>query len=339
MALIGQTDSRWIVSRRSDGKNVNNWHWTEKDLFTWCQERFETVFKNVDIPSETSQLTITGTDSVKGEMIVCNRKGKTLYVFDVTLRLKWEGSAQVGEETIKGKGLIHVDDISNTEDKWKVIVKMEDENQKNRFLKEEMKNKSVEIIDKIVDGVLENMKSQASAQEQIGEGEVITPPKPVLVKSTGTATQTDSSSSQKKESSLRTKNLKQVISFDIAPNVLYDTLLDQQRVCAFTGGPAKVENRLDGEFILFDGAVQGKQVELGNGKKIVQKWRFNSWPENHFSQLTLDFGDKSGKTLLTLTQQGIPSSDFERTREGWENYFWRRISSLFSWEYKVIETS
>jgi hypothetical protein len=27
MAKIGETDPRWIVQKREDGKNVNAWHW------------------------------------------------------------------------------------------------------------------------------------------------------------------------------------------------------------------------------------------------------------------------------------------------------------------------
>jgi hypothetical protein len=27
MAKLGETDPRWIVAERTDGTNVNNWHW------------------------------------------------------------------------------------------------------------------------------------------------------------------------------------------------------------------------------------------------------------------------------------------------------------------------
>lgn len=37
--LIRHADDsdRWIVKERDDGKNVNNWHWSERDLTGWAK--------------------------------------------------------------------------------------------------------------------------------------------------------------------------------------------------------------------------------------------------------------------------------------------------------------
>jgi hypothetical protein len=33
---------RWQVADLGDaGRNVNNWHWTEKDALPWCRERLQ----------------------------------------------------------------------------------------------------------------------------------------------------------------------------------------------------------------------------------------------------------------------------------------------------------
>ena len=32
MAKLGEGDDRWIVKEREDGANVNNWHWTSKNV-------------------------------------------------------------------------------------------------------------------------------------------------------------------------------------------------------------------------------------------------------------------------------------------------------------------
>ena len=39
MAKLGAGDPRWIVEDRKDGINVNNWHWTEKDVLPWAKKR------------------------------------------------------------------------------------------------------------------------------------------------------------------------------------------------------------------------------------------------------------------------------------------------------------
>ena len=37
--LVSAVDPRWIVSERDDGKNCNNWHWSETNLTEWSKER------------------------------------------------------------------------------------------------------------------------------------------------------------------------------------------------------------------------------------------------------------------------------------------------------------
>ena len=42
-------------------------------------------------------------------------------------------------------------------------------------------------------------------------------------------------------------------------------------------------------------------------KKIVQKWRFKTWPEGHHSTVTIELSDEGDSTELSLKQNGIPS--------------------------------
>mmetsp|Transcript_12156 Transcript_12156/g.30794 ORF Transcript_12156/g.30794 Transcript_12156/m.30794 type:complete len:116 (-) Transcript_12156:1229-1576(-) len=39
MALKGEGDPRWIVEEREDGKNLNAWHWEERNLLPWIKSR------------------------------------------------------------------------------------------------------------------------------------------------------------------------------------------------------------------------------------------------------------------------------------------------------------
>merc|ERR1711907_764167 len=41
MAEWGKGDGRWIVEDRADGANVNNWHWTEKDVTKIAEQRLK----------------------------------------------------------------------------------------------------------------------------------------------------------------------------------------------------------------------------------------------------------------------------------------------------------
>jgi activator of HSP90 ATPase len=64
-------------------------------------------------------------------------------------------------------------------------------------------------------------------------------------------------------------------------------------------------------------------------KKIVQKWRYKTWPEAHHSIVTILLTDKGDSTELRLTQKGIPSSEIETTKEGWQRHFWEAIKRTF----------
>lgn len=47
MAQWGDKDPRWLVTDRSDGANVNGWHWEEKNLLGWCRNRLEVLLSGL----------------------------------------------------------------------------------------------------------------------------------------------------------------------------------------------------------------------------------------------------------------------------------------------------
>lgn len=55
---------------------------------------------------------------------------------------------------------------------------------------------------------------------------------------------------------------------------------------AFTQSPATIEARPGGKFSWFGGSVQGEFEELEADKKIVMKWRFNTWADDCFSKVS-----------------------------------------------------
>ena len=57
---------------------------------------------------------------------------------------------------------------------------------------------------------------------------------------------------------------------------------------AFTQSPATIEARPGGKFSWFGGSVQGEFEELEADKKIVMKWRFNTWADDCFSKVRDD---------------------------------------------------
>ena len=59
---------------------------------------------------------------------------------------------------------------------------------------------------------------------------------------------------------------------------MYEILMDDRRISAFTGSSAQMERKNGGQFSLFGGQIVGTNIELVPNQKIVQQWRFQSWP-------------------------------------------------------------
>lgn len=47
MAKLGEGDDRWIVKERDDGRNCNNWHWSETNLTGWSKERLTALLGGI----------------------------------------------------------------------------------------------------------------------------------------------------------------------------------------------------------------------------------------------------------------------------------------------------
>ncbi|WP_411023703.1 activator of Hsp90 ATPase N-terminal domain-containing protein, partial [Salmonella sp. s51228] len=89
MAKLGKGDPRWIVEEREDAKNVNNWHWTERDISQWSKDKFKQLFEGVTFGTEdVIHIKIKSLSSAKGEGVINNRKGKLLFFYEWDLNLE-----------------------------------------------------------------------------------------------------------------------------------------------------------------------------------------------------------------------------------------------------------
>lgn len=51
----------------------------------------------------------------------------------------------------------------------------------------------------------------------------------------------------------------------------------------------------------------------------------------HHSKVTISLDQKDDHTELKLIQTGIPEEDFERTKEGWKQFYWGNMKQTFCW--------
>jgi len=345
MAKIGEQDSRWIVSSRDDGKNVANWHWAEKNLSNVMKSRVTEKLQDLQIVNGNVTVTFTEIEKVEGDMTAMNRKGKTKYVYDYNIKVKWKGEIASEGENIEATGTLELIDVMVDDDDYQQKLIVDNDDKTKNPIKDTIKKNVNKKVHQIFESLIDECNESVQVQKPTGNVQVIQEDAPVkLVQgnhvslANSNSTKTLESTTKETKSGVDVKTLKQTITFEVPPQPLYEFLTDEKKIAAFTQAPCKFSTiSPGGAFEMFGGNVVGTQINLEANKKIEQNWRFNSWPENHFSNVKLEFIDQGSSCKLTLTQTGVPSNDFDRTKSGWEEYFWIRIRGICGWNYKITQ--
>lgn len=123
---------------------------------------------------------------------------------------------------------------------------------------------------------------------------------------------------------MKTKSIKQTVTFDAAPEIIYQLIMDQKKHSAFTGSKAFISTEVNGKFNVFDGYCEGYNIELTEGVKIVQAWHFaeDGWPDDHYSICTFELEPVGTKTKLRFLQTGVPEHKIDTLKDGWKQFYW-----------------
>lgn len=121
------------------------------------------------------------------------------------------------------------------------------------------------------------------------------------------------------------------ITLPIEPAGLYDAWLDGKEHSAFTGGQASCEPSVGGRFSAWSGYIEGENLELARGEKIVQSWRTSDFEDDDpDSRLELRFEKDAGGTKLTLLHTGLPPGGAKKYREGWKQHYFAPMTKYFA---------
>jgi len=120
-----------------------------------------------------------------------------------------------------------------------------------------------------------------------------------------------------------TPAIQQSVRFRVPPRVLFEMYLDSKKHSQSTGQPARISRRAGGRFTAFKGALEGKNLLIVPGKRIVQLWRSTHWKKGDWSVLVLTFRPVAGGAPIDLVHVGVPPYDHKGVRKGWPNYYWR----------------
>ena len=342
-------EPQWIVTNREDGTNVNGWHWVEKDCFHWIENRIGEKVPGAVLGDTGVTIEATGT-SVTGEATANNRRGKTIFLYELKVTSKWRKAGTAADEkAVEGTITFPYVGDDNEDEKWDVEVRCTNKSVVGSKVADdtefEIRRKAAPLLEKIIRECLDAMKEHFSASHKPCGNTTPSLAPPVAdysqqqqqqqpkksTESTKKSTEIKEKSTESKEVSTGGAHVEMTEKFATAnPKEIYDLILDEGRM-SVVAGKAKIEKTMGGKFSLFDGAVTGVFVELVSGKKIVEKWRFSSWEKDHYSLVTITLAEKNGKTILTLKQDGVPPDDLERTQKGWKTNIWERMKVIFGY--------
>ncbi|HXR04509.1 MAG TPA: SRPBCC family protein [Verrucomicrobiae bacterium] len=125
---------------------------------------------------------------------------------------------------------------------------------------------------------------------------------------------------------MKTKTIEHKVLFRATPKAIYDALMNRKQHTQFTGERARIRAKAGAPFDCYDRYITGITLDLKPGKRIVQAWRSQNWPEGHYSIVTFVFTAKSGGTTeLRFTQIGVPGNDYARKNSGWRMHYWQPL--------------
>eukprot|EP00998_Keelungia_sp_KM082_P005721 NODE_2021_length_1156_cov_59.195335_g2004_i0.p1 GENE.NODE_2021_length_1156_cov_59.195335_g2004_i0~~NODE_2021_length_1156_cov_59.195335_g2004_i0.p1 ORF type:complete len:336 (+),score=56.62 NODE_2021_length_1156_cov_59.195335_g2004_i0:108-1115(+) len=334
MAKIGEGDPRWIVNERSDGANVNSWHWTEKDISDTVKASLHNKLeKSVIVDVATLKMETTEIGSYTGEASIMNRKGKLSFYLEITLTVSWEGKlfSGDGEEIASAKGkfsLPELDQDCQGGNDLQVDVTMSDSG--NEQLLKMAQSEGRKFVRAKVGEFMKELKDSY----KINKGGAAAPPgaaSPEKQEPAKPAAAAPAPEEKKAETSVTN-----VLEWRAPASEVFQALTDERRVAAFTRAPAVFEPKVDGRVSFLAGTVVGKVTGFEKDKLLEFTWRFSDWAEGTQSKVNITFtSEEAGACVMKLVHTGVPGNDVERTKQGWRSNFWDPIKMLFGYGFTM----
>lgn len=339
--------------------NPNNWHWVDKNCIDWTRKYFDEKLIALSVLTEDDKsVEVSSVSSIEGDVEVCQRKGKVISIFDLKLTLSFTGfslSAKENEGEFNGSIVVPelAYDTTPEEIQFDLSIYNEDSNSEKmrKVIKSLLIPKLRDLLanfghDLIVthssDIQLESEKVNSeftkANQQSSSEKAAITKPaestvKPVTKSSSNLDSKTNTTDSSKSSvPKYNTSTLHLEPTFNTTAEQLYITLLDAQRIVAWSRSPPQIEAfppKEGSSFKLFGGSITGRLIKLIPNERIVQLWRLEEWKTGHYAELDIQLVQGAGETKMVVKWSGIPIGEEDRVRNNFENYYIKSIKITF----------
>ena len=129
---------------------------------------------------------------------------------------------------------------------------------------------------------------------------------------------------------LKTKTIKQSVTFRVSPHDVFEAIIDADLHARFTESEAEIHRGVGGYFSVYGGSISGTTLELVQDKKIVQSWKIDEedWPENHYSKVVFEIRKVKEGTQLDMTHSEVPEACAKNIAQGWKDYYWEPMKKM-----------
>lgn len=345
--------------------NPNNWHWVDKNCLSWSKDYFQQKLVGLKASQSDKTVAIDKVASVEGDCEVSQRKGKVISLFDLKLVLQFEGSTNVGSDDQSFSGSITIPELAydteedeiqfdisiynedSTKDQIRPLIKSDILPQLREKLTEfgpdliKTNSSDIQLESDKVDSVFTKAnqeaqaRAQAKAKEEAAKASKTSSSKSGTTGATGSSSSNKSSGGSTSSSSVpkyNTSTLHLEPTFNTTAEQLYLTLLDPQRIGAWTRSPPMIDPlpAKEGSMLkLFGGSISGKVTKLTENERIVQDWRLEDWKDGHYAKLDISLNQGTSETKMVVNFAGIPVGEEDRVRGNFEEYYIRSIKLTF----------
>jgi uncharacterized protein YndB with AHSA1/START domain len=121
----------------------------------------------------------------------------------------------------------------------------------------------------------------------------------------------------------------QEVTIEASPAAVYGVLTNSDQFARMTGGrSASIAAEPGGAISMFGGDISGRNVELVPGRRAVQAWRSNAWPEGVYSIVRFELTPAGKGTRLVFDQSGYPDDAHQMLEGGWPKMYWEPLNAL-----------
>lgn len=121
---------------------------------------------------------------------------------------------------------------------------------------------------------------------------------------------------------------KKTFRINAEPSDIYSAITNPYTIELWSGYKAEMSTVPGSEFSLWEGDIEGKNIEFIQDRKVVQEWYFGDQSEKSIVTISI-FPDKDNSSV-TVEHTNIPDDEYENIAEGWREYYIGAIINFFN---------